>query len=70
MEDPVSRTEAEQEEIMQQEPVKPAWLTTLGWMDWQWEKELLKGEYTAHHWASLHRAGAGTGDPCGVRESR
>lgn len=27
-------------------------------------------EYTAHHWASLHRAGAGTGGPCGVRESR
>ena len=40
---PNERCTRELDEIRHQDPVIPAWLTTLGECDWIWELELLQG---------------------------
>lgn len=32
-----------EQELTKHQKSSPAWLVTLGWCDWQWEMELLKG---------------------------
>ena len=38
----IERCDREIEEMLDQPPVAPAWLTTLGIEDWQWEKRILE----------------------------